>query len=112
VNQNNYQAPQQQYQAPQQQYQAPPRQYMMPMEDISPMTVGRWIITFIVLAIPLINIIMIFVWGFGSGNVSRKNYCRAILILALIMIAVYIVLFLVIGIPIINELKNFTGFTF
>lgn len=52
-----------------------------------PMTLGDWIITLIVLAIPCVNIIMMFVWGFGKeGNTSRRNYCRAALIFAAISI--------------------------
>lgn len=52
---------------------------MMPEE--APMTMGEWLITLIVGTIPCIGIIMLFVWGFGStGNVNRRNYCRAQLI--------------------------------
>ena len=44
-------------------------------------SLGEWIITLIVLAIPLVNIIMLFVWGFsGSTNPTKRNYCRAVLI--------------------------------
>lgn len=48
-------------------------------------SLGEWIITFIVLAIPLVNIIMLFVWGFSSGtNANKQNFCRATLILWLV----------------------------
>lgn len=46
------------------------------------LTLGDWIITLIVLAIPCVNIVMLFVWGFGQGNTNRRNYCRAALIFA------------------------------
>ncbi len=50
-----------------------------------PMTLGEWIITLIITAIPCVNIIMLFVWGFSQGgNTSRKNYCRAVLIMGAI----------------------------
>ncbi len=49
-----------------------------------PMSLGEWIITIIVLGIPCVGIVMMFVWGFGQGNTSRKNYCRAMLIFAAI----------------------------
>ena len=39
-----------------------------------PMGLGEWLITMIVLAIPCVGLIMMFVWGFGEGNVSRRNY--------------------------------------
>jgi hypothetical protein len=45
-----------------------------------PMTLGEWLITMIILMVPCVNIVMLFVWGFGNGNVNRKNYARATLI--------------------------------
>ncbi len=57
-------------------------------QDTSPMTVKDWLITILVLAIPLINIIMYFVWAFSdSGNVNRKTYCQATLLFIAIIIA-------------------------
>lgn len=54
--------------------------YMTPEE--APMTMGEWLVTLIVGMIPCIGIIMLFVWAFGStGNVNRRNYCRAQLII-------------------------------
>ncbi|NLZ81327.1 MAG: hypothetical protein GX913_05940 [Clostridiales bacterium] len=56
------------------------------------MTLGDWLITLLVLAIPCVNIVMFFVWGFGSGgNTSRKNYCRASLIFAVIGIVLGVI---------------------
>ncbi len=68
------------------------------MKRNEPLSVGGWIGTLILLAIPIVNIIMIFVWAFGKGNIGRKNYAIASLILFLIMIVIYIVLALVYGI--------------
>jgi hypothetical protein len=57
----------------------------------APMTMGQWLIVLIVAAIPCVNIIMLLIWGFSSGgNVNRKNYCRA----QLIILAIGIVLML------------------
>ena len=37
-------------------------------------TVGEWIVTFIILAIPLVNLIMLFVWAFGGDvNINKQN---------------------------------------
>lgn len=53
----------------------------------SVMSMGQWIITILVTTIiPCVNIIMLFVWGFGNGNENRKNYCRAMLIVMAITI--------------------------
>ena len=63
------------------------------MTDInSPMTVGRWLITLIVMMIPIVNLVMLLVWAFGSGNECRKNYSKAMLIFILIMIVITILL--------------------
>lgn len=58
-----------------------------------PMSMGEWLITMIVLAIPCVGIIMMFVWGFGTGNTSRKNYCRAMLIFALIGVVLSVIFY-------------------
>lgn len=99
---NNQQQEQQQQQQQQQQAYYQPQQqqpYYQPNHaplnagNEPPMTLGDWIITLIVLAIPCINVIMIFVWGFGSGvNTSKKNYCRAVLIFMLIGIVLSLLL--------------------
>ena len=66
--------------------------------DQKPMSVGDWLITVIILALPLIGLIMLFVWGFGSsGNINRRNYCRATLVFALIIVALSLVFLFVFG---------------
>ncbi len=48
-----------------------------------PLSVGEWLITLILLAIPILNIALYIYWAFFSkGNKSRINFCRASLILA------------------------------
>jgi small neutral amino acid transporter SnatA (MarC family) len=49
-------------------------------EDTSPMTIGDWMVTLFVLAIPLVNLVMYVVWAAGSsGNVNRRTFCQATL---------------------------------
>ncbi|OXM85541.1 hypothetical protein [Paenibacillus rigui] len=61
------------------------------------LTVKQWIVTLIVLAIPLVNLIMLFVWAFGDGtNPNKKNYAQASLLLAAIFIVLYIVFLILI----------------
>lgn len=58
-----------------------------------PISVGDWIITLIISAIPLVNIIMMLVWAFGSStHPSKASWAKAYLI----FIAAFIVLYLVI----------------
>jgi hypothetical protein len=49
--------------------------------EYKPLTIGNWIITFIILAIPLVNLIMLLVWAVsGSTHPSKKSYAQASLI--------------------------------
>lgn len=59
-----------------------------------PMTMGQWMITILVMMIPCVNIIMAFVWAFGNGNVSRKNYFKAYLIwMAIAYVLAFVLVF-------------------
>ena len=60
--------------------------------NYTPMTIGDWIITFIITYIPLVGFIMLFVWAFGDGtHPSKKTWAQA----ALIMVAISIILAIV-----------------
>lgn len=62
-------------------------------DNNSPMTVGSWLVTLIVLAIPLVGLIMALVWAFSSNtNVNRSNYAKAVLILMAILVALAILM--------------------
>lgn len=59
-------------------------------------SLGEWIVTYILCMIPCVNIIMLFVWGFGGNtNPSKKNYARATLIMTVVFVVLYIILFTV-----------------
>jgi hypothetical protein len=50
--------------------------------EYKPLTIGNWILTLILLAIPLVNIIMLIVWAAtGSTHPSKKSFAQAYLIL-------------------------------
>lgn len=76
-------------QTPTYQNSAPPPQY-------SDMSVKDWMITLFITFIPLVNIIMLFVWAFG-GDVkpSRSNWAKAALLWALVVTVLYFVIALV-----------------
>lgn len=52
-------------------------------------SIGNWIITMLITSIPLVGVIMLFVWAFG-GNVakSKENWAKASLIFILITIVI------------------------
>ena len=58
-------------------------------------SVGSWMWMMFVCAVPVIGVIMIFVWAFSGKNESRKNYYRAILAWFGILAAIVIVLALI-----------------
>jgi fatty acid desaturase len=59
-----------------------------------PMSIGDWIITFIISYIPLVGLIMLFVWAFGDGtHPSKKTWAQAALIMMVIAIILVIIFF-------------------
>ncbi|MFJ2042798.1 hypothetical protein ACIOBL_04295 [Paenibacillus taichungensis] len=61
-----------------------------------PVSFGSWMLTLFLMMIPLVNIIMLFVWAFGDSNPSKANYAKAALLWAAIGIVVYILVFVLI----------------
>lgn len=60
-------------------------------------SVKEWLITNLILMIPLVNIVMTLVWAFSSNtNPNKANYFKAALILFAIVMAIYLVLAVVI----------------
>lgn len=62
-------------------------------EDTSPLSVGSYLVMLIVSAIPLVGLIMMFVWGFGHSNRNRKNFARASLILTAVGIVIFVLFY-------------------
>ncbi|EIP98558.1 hypothetical protein OpiT1DRAFT_03016 [Opitutaceae bacterium TAV1] len=50
-----------------------------------PVSIGDWILTFILMSLPLVGLFFLFYWAFSDSTApSKKNYCRAALILFVI----------------------------
>jgi hypothetical protein len=98
--QTNYQQPSQQ-----QPYQQP---YVQGDDLEEPVSIGEWMLSMLLMFIPCVNIIMMFVWAFGSGaKKSKSNYFKAALIWMLIIIAisvVFVILTAVVGVSIFNSM--------
>ena len=53
-----------------------------------PVSVSDWVVTILVLAIPLVNLILYVYWASSDTTApSKKNYCRACIVLFLIGLA-------------------------
>jgi len=61
-------------------------------------SLGDWLVTLIIMIIPVVNIIMLFVWGFGDANQNKANWAKASLILMLVGGIIYFFIFVVIGV--------------
>lgn len=59
------------------------------------MSVGDWLITMLIMVIPIANLVMLFIWGFGNPD-PRRNYARATLIWMAISLGLIILLYAII----------------
>jgi hypothetical protein len=84
-------------------YTMPPPQPIysdMPLEPA--MSVKDWVITMLLMMIPIANIVFLIVWAVGDGcGLTKRNWARAQLILTAIstgfVIILYIFIFVIIG---------------
>jgi hypothetical protein len=60
-------------------------------DRLKPMSTGQYLVTFVLLAIPFLNLLLLLVWSFSSAtNANKRNLSRAILIAALISVILWI----------------------
>ena len=71
--------------------------------DTSPLSMGDWIMTILASFIPCAGIILYFFWAFNkNGNVNRRNYCRAQLIIMGAIFVIYFAFLTIFGIALIG----------
>ncbi len=80
--------------------QACPSQPAGPAEGASAapvISLGEWMVIMLILALPLVNIVMLFVWGFGNDpNGNRVNFAKANLIWMAIGLVLYLIIFVIV----------------
>ena len=58
------------------------------------MSVKDWFLTLLITYIPLVGLVMLFVWAFDSNtNVNKKNFAKASLLWMLVGIALALIIF-------------------
>ncbi len=79
--------------------------YALPESDNN-MTLGGWIGRIILSCVPVVGLVMLFVWAFG-GNIqpSLKTWARAQLIFMLIFTVIALVFSIITGISLANAIK-------
>ena len=56
-------------------------------------------LTLLVLVIPLVNLVMYLVWALsGSGNVNRRNFCRASIYWFFIILGFYLAVLVLVAV--------------
>lgn len=66
--------------------------------DTSPMSMGDWLLTLLAAMIPCAGIVLYFVWAFSStGNINRRNFCRAQLVIMGVVMVLYLIIAVVFG---------------
>jgi hypothetical protein len=93
--QNPYHQQQAQYQPYQQQYQQPNyvnNNWNGIPSDYKPISAWGYVGYNLLFSIPLVGFILLFVYGFGNGNINVKNYARSFLLFYLITIVLTILL--------------------
>lgn len=76
--------------------------------DQSPMSMGDWVLTILALCIPCAGIVLYFVWAFGkTGNINRRNYCRAALIITGILFVIYIIFIIIFGLAAFSSISYY-----
>ena len=63
---------------------------------VSIMTTGDWLVTMLLTFIPIVGLVLLFVWAFSSDtNPNKANWAKATLIWAVILTGLYFLLFMV-----------------
>ncbi len=68
------------------------------------LTIGEWMITLLIAAIPLVGFIMLFVWAFGGNtNVNKANWAKATLIWFAIILGLYLLIAIFFGLALLSS---------
>lgn len=61
----------------------------------TPLTVRQWIVTLLLIYMPPVNLIFLLYWALGGkGNVSRRNFSRASLIMGAVNFALLLTFYM------------------
>ncbi|HET7221880.1 MAG TPA: hypothetical protein VFI81_01630 [Rhodanobacteraceae bacterium] len=82
------------------------------VRESSPVSLGDWVLTLIILCIPLVNIVMLFVWGFSAGtHPSKQNFCRAQLIIFAALFVLWLLFVFTFGAAMFHAAHSMSGAT-
>jgi ABC-type Fe3+ transport system permease subunit len=74
------------------------------------MKVKDWIVIYLIMLIPIVNIVMLFIWAFDKNiNPNKSNWAKASLIWSAIVMVLYILLIAAFGASILALMQNTAG---
>ena len=57
------------------------------------LSTGEWLITKFLILIPIVNIILLFIWSFSKReNINKSNWAKATLIIYTVRLCVYLII--------------------
>mgnify|MGYP001225564713 FL=1 len=72
------------------------------------MSVKDWVITLLLLVIPIVNIVLLFVWAFsGDTNENKKNFSKAQLLILAIILGINIIVLIITGISMLSFMRYY-----
>lgn len=87
----------------------PPRPAYDGLEE--PVTIGEWVITYLILLVPCVNIVMMFVWAFSKNEKkSKSNYFKVNLIALGIIFVLYFLIALIFGAAIVAGTQGVSSY--
>jgi hypothetical protein len=75
-------------------------------ELIKNLSIGEWLINFLVAAIPLVGLVFLIIWGNDEKNGLRKNWAMANLIWTGIITVFFLLIYVIFIASIINKSSN------
>ena len=80
-------------------------------ESIHPVSIADWLITLLVLFIPVINVLMLIVWSFRrSTHRSKANFSKAVLLLLVIFVFLLVLVLALFGVTFFDFMSNNADF--
>jgi hypothetical protein len=71
----------------------------------SEISLKEWIITILIIPIPVVGLVMLFLWGFGANeNPVKANFAKITLIIILILLVAYLLYMATVGFLIFGKL--------
>lgn len=85
---------------PPQQFAGAPNYYasQTPAQPNNDTSLGSWMLTIFLASLPIVGIVMLLIWSFGSGtSPAKSNWAKATLLWMLIVIGIYLLLIVLTG---------------